>query len=263
MPKRKRKLEKIEDKSTDSEQPKSKRRKLNHTTTTTSKKKTTNKNTKKSKEKSKKSNDKFIFILAHGAGTNSQHTNMQNWKKRLSKLGKVVMFDFKKPFTKMDKMVATYQSVIESTIKKHGDEYKMVLIGTSMGSRVSIHLANNNSLPNNCKLIIALGYPLFVKRKTGNTIRDEPLLNFINSKDKQLKQTRLCLISGSKDFMAPKDVMNGFYDKVKNSKVGSRKKCELHWIDGGNHSLKVGKRHKLGQNNVDQSVIDIVSSFIK
>ena len=119
-------------------------------------------------------------------------------------------------------MVDTYQSLIDSTNKKYGDEYKIVLIGTSMGSRVSIHLANNNSLPNNCRLIIALGYPLFVKRKTGNIIRQEPLLYFINSMDKQLKQTRLCLIR-SKDFMAPKDVMNGFYDKVKDNKVNQER----------------------------------------
>eukprot|EP01083_Nonionella_stella_P081319 223916_1 len=201
----------------------------------------------------------FVFILAHGAGTNSKHPNMMNWKKRLSDLGVVIMFDFKRPFNKMDKLIATYQAMIDSTIEQY-PTHKLILIGTSMGSRVSIHLANTNSLPDKCTNIIALGYPLYVKK--GNKMRDQVILDFIHSTDKRLKQTRLCLISGSKDCMAPQKIMNTFYDKIKNEKAGSKLKCELHWIDGGNHSLKVGKRHVLSQNDVDQTVVGIVSVFI-
>eukprot|EP01083_Nonionella_stella_P081318 223915_1 len=202
---------------------------------------------------------RFVFILAHGAGTNSKHPNMTNWKKRLSDLGVVIMFDFKRPFNKMDKLIATYQAVIDSTIEQY-PMHKLILIGTSMGSRVSIHLANTNSLPGNCTNVIALGYPLYVKK--GNKMRDQVLLDFIYSTDECLKQTRLCLISGSKDCMAPQKIMNAFYDKIKNEKVGATRKCELHWIDGGNHSLKVGKRHLLSQNDVHQTVVDIISEFI-
>eukprot|EP00484_Ammonia_sp_Unknown_P027798 CAMPEP_0197046330 /NCGR_PEP_ID=MMETSP1384-20130603/22056_1 /TAXON_ID=29189 /ORGANISM="Ammonia sp." /LENGTH=254 /DNA_ID=CAMNT_0042478097 /DNA_START=39 /DNA_END=800 /DNA_ORIENTATION=+ len=250
--KRKRKLPDSECDADVGNEPKQKKRKVNdagHSTKNSNAKNGT-KAAKKKRDINESEEDKFVFILAHGAGTNSQHPNIQNWENRLSALGhKVVTFDFKKPYNKMERLVSTYQAVIDETIQKYKG-YKLVLIGTSMGSRVSIHLSNMNSLPSSCSHIIALGYPLFAKRKTGNVVRDTPLLEFINSTDAQLTQARLLLISGSKDHMAPKDAMDTFYEKVRRKKVGSKQKCELHWIEGGNHSLKVGKRHPISQNEV-------------
>ena len=250
--KRKRKLQFIDDQTSNNDEPKRKRKRI---------KSELENDEEEEKEKVDKVDSKYVFILAHGAGTNSQHPNMKNWEQRLSKLGQVVTFDFKRPYNKMDKLVATYQPVIDSTIEKY-PTHKLILIGTSMGSRVSIHLSNINSLPANCQHIIALGYPLLVKRKTGNKIRDTPLLEFINSDDTQLKQARLLLISGTKDQMAPKHIMNEFYDKVKDKVIQSKQKCVLHWIDGANHSLKVGKRHQLGQDQVYKHVIDIITLFL-
>eukprot|EP00485_Elphidium_margaritaceum_P011912 CAMPEP_0202704440 /NCGR_PEP_ID=MMETSP1385-20130828/17118_1 /ASSEMBLY_ACC=CAM_ASM_000861 /TAXON_ID=933848 /ORGANISM="Elphidium margaritaceum" /LENGTH=150 /DNA_ID=CAMNT_0049362465 /DNA_START=164 /DNA_END=613 /DNA_ORIENTATION=+ len=150
----------------------------------------------------------------------------------------------------MERLVDAYQSVIDSTIQKYAT-HELVLIGTSMGSRVSIHLANNNSLPTQCSHIIALGYPLYVKRKAGNITRDQPLLEFMHSADLQLQNTRLLLISGTKDRMGPEQIMYAFYDKVKQIKIGKQQKCELRWIEGADHCLKVGKRHSMTQNEVD------------
>lgn len=93
----------------------------------------------------KQKKNEIVFILAHGAGTTSQHPNIKNWENKLSKLGNVITFDFKKPYNKMDKLVNTYQIIIDKTIKQYPNK-TIVLIGTSMGSRVSIHLANNNGL---------------------------------------------------------------------------------------------------------------------
>ena len=41
------------------------------------------------------------------------------------------------------------------------------------------------------------------------------------------------------------------YEKVKGIEVEAKRKCELHWIEGANHSMKVGKRHSLGQEQVE------------
>ena len=38
-------------------------------------------------------------------------------------------------------------------------------------------------------------------------------------------------------------------------------KCVLKWIEGGDHSLKVGKRHPLGMEKVHRNVINIISEF--
>ena len=92
---------------------------------------------------------KAIFILAHGAGTTSQHPNIENWKKRLKNISKnvdVVTFDFKRPFV-MAKLVATFQSVIDDTIDKFGENCTIILIGCSMGSRAAVNLASINGLP--------------------------------------------------------------------------------------------------------------------
>jgi predicted alpha/beta-hydrolase family hydrolase len=91
-------------------------------------------------KRAKRAQDRPIFILAHGAGTNSQHPAMKHWQSLLENSGDVVVFDYKKPFTRHKGLVDTHVQAIESC-----DSSKSIfLIGPSMGGRISWFVTIHN-----------------------------------------------------------------------------------------------------------------------
>eukprot|EP00123_Amoebidium_parasiticum_P007131 comp17899_c0_seq1/m.18147 comp17899_c0_seq1/g.18147 ORF comp17899_c0_seq1/g.18147 comp17899_c0_seq1/m.18147 type:complete len:264 (-) comp17899_c0_seq1:43-834(-) len=187
---------------------------------------------------------KPVFVLAHGAGTDSTHPNMQRWKNLLSDLGDVFQFDYKKPFNKMERLVETHLKGIEDARKLY--KYRPIfLVGTSMGSRVAVHLYEVHPPPPQVRAMIALGYPL--QQPRGDTSREPPLLSLPTT-------TRLLFISGTKDNMCPPPALESVRARMK-------ARSELLVIEGGDHSLKVRNR-RLGQEAIDGHIVDRIRQFV-
>lgn len=69
----------------------------------------------------------------------------------------------------------------------------------------------------------------------------------------------LCIKKGSKDPMCPLDKLQDVCDKMKGA-------TELHVIDGGDHSFKIGKKHLvtkgLTQDQVEDVALQAIAAFV-
>lgn len=69
----------------------------------------------------------------------------------------------------------------------------------------------------------------------------------------------LCIKKGSKDPMCPLDKLQDVCDKMKGA-------TELHVIDGGDHSFKIGKTHLetkgLTQDQVEDVALQAIAAFV-
>lgn len=171
-----------------------------------------------------------LVVFAHGAGAPSTSEWMIRWKKMLGEaLGAVEVVTFDYPYIsggkrrappKAEKLVEHHLEVVKDAVQKHHG-HPLVLVGKSMGSRVSCMVANKDGT--NISAIICLGYPL---KGMNGSVRDETLL--------QLTVPTM-FVQGSKDSLCPLDKLEATRKKMK---------CvnSLHVIDGGDHSFKIGKR---------------------
>ncbi|KAM7277524.1 hypothetical protein ACFE04_004658 [Oxalis oulophora] len=172
-----------------------------------------------------------VVVFAHGAGAPSSSDWMIRWKEMLVKAlnaVEVVTFDYpyisggkKRPPPKADKLVDFHSDIVKNTMAKYPG-HPLILAGKSMGSRVSCMVACGEGIE--VLAIVCLGYPL---KGTKGTIRDETLLQL---------SAPVMFVQGSKDGLCPLEKLESVRKKMK--AVNS-----LHVIDGGDHSLKIGKKY--------------------
>jgi predicted alpha/beta-hydrolase family hydrolase len=129
----------------------------------------------------------------------------------------------------LDRLIAAHRQALTEARKQHRGP--VILAGKSMGSRVGCHV----SLEEPVDALVCLGYPL---RGQSGALRDEVL--------KQLKAPVL-FVQGSKDPLCPLLEL----DRVRPHMVASN---ELYVVDGGNHSLEVGKRELSARNDTQPAV---------
>ncbi|KAJ0255199.1 Alpha/beta-Hydrolases superfamily protein [Hirschfeldia incana] len=195
-----------------------------------------------------------VVIFAHGAGAPSSSDWMIRWKDKLKKsllAVEVITFDY--PYIaggkrgvapKAEKLVPFHLDIVKETAAKFPG-HPLVLAGKSMGSRVSCMVAANEDIP--VSAVICLGYPL---KGTKGAIRDETLLEM---------GIPVMFVQGSKDPMCPLDKLQAVCNKMKAV-------TELHVIDGGDHSFKIGKKlletEGLTQDQVEDVALQAVAAFV-
>jgi hypothetical protein len=176
---------------------------------------------------------------------------MRRWQRRLRALGPVASFDYdymatgKKRPDPHARLLARHQKAAEKVAKKHGGP--LVLVGKSMGGRIGCHLAVE--VPElRVGALVCLGYPL---RSPAGKLRDEVLLQL---------DAPVLFVQGTRDSLCPLDVLK---------KVRRRMKAPtaLHVVEGGSHSLEVGKR-KLAlegrtQADVEANACAAIEQFLK
>ncbi|KAH0448420.1 hypothetical protein IEQ34_022220 [Dendrobium chrysotoxum] len=200
-----------------------------------------------------------LVVFAHGAGAPSSSEWMIRWKKMLGEaLGAVDVVTFDYPYIsggkrkappKAEKLVDYHLEVIKSALLKHPG-HPLVLVGKSMGSRVSCMVASAGDV--SISAIVCLGYPL---KGMNGSVRDETLLKLT---------IPTMFVQGSKDSLCPVDKLEATIKKMK---------CmsNLHVIDGGDHSFKIGKKflESSGSNqdeaerNAVKAILDFVIRAIK
>ncbi|XP_048710636.1 testis-expressed protein 30 isoform X1 [Caretta caretta] len=122
-----------------------------------------------------------------------------------------------------------YKTVVEYL--KSSGEYKLsgvFLGGRSMGSRAAVSVARQISQDDNEDFIhglICLSYPLH-QPKLQSKLRDEDLF-FI--------KCPVLFVSGSKDEMCEKKLLEGVASKMKTPK-------KIHWVEKANHGMTVKGR---------------------
>ncbi|XP_020587754.1 KAT8 regulatory NSL complex subunit 3 isoform X3 [Phalaenopsis equestris] len=173
-----------------------------------------------------------LVVFAHGAGAPSTSEWMIRWKKMLGEaLGAVEVITFDYPYIsggkrrappKAEKLVDHHLEVVKAAVQKHPG-HPLVLVGKSMGSRVSCMVASARDI--SISAIVCLGYPL----------------------------------KGSKDSLCPIDKLDSTMKKMK---CGNN----LHVIDGGDHSFKIGKKFLessgYSQDDAERRAVRAVMDFV-
>ena len=175
---------------------------------------------------------------------------MQRWKERLSSLGEVVTFDYdymresrRRP-DPLPVLVAAHQAALQQA--RQSNDQPVVLIGKSMGGRIGCHVALKESVNG----LICLGYPL-----CGG---GDPL----KLRDKVLRDLRtpVLFVQGTRDTLCPLELLNNVRREMQAENF-------LHVVEGGDHSLLVGKRQLQAANQTqeegEQGVLDAIAKFLQ
>jgi hypothetical protein len=187
-----------------------------------------------------------LILLAPGAGAPSSSSWMTAWAERLGTLGRVVRFDY--PYMRAGRrgpdrlpvLVEAHRAALAEAGPPAGP---IVLAGKSMGSRVGCHLA----LEVPVAALVCLGYPL---RGARGELRDEVLLAL---------RTPVLFVQGTRDPLCPLDLLADVRRRM-------RAPSALHRVEGGDHSLVVGRRALQGagegQDDVDARTLAAIAAFL-
>lgn len=191
------------------------------------------------------------ILFAHGAGASSASPWMRAWTTRLLAFGHVTTFEYpymregRKAPDRLPKLVAAHGEIVAQARSRH--PAKLVLAGKSMGSRVGCHL----SLETPVDGLVCFGFPLVAagggeERK----VRDEVLVAL---------RTPILFIAGTRDPLSP-------LPRLEEVRSRMTAPSELFVVEGGDHSLIVGKRALAAagqtQNAVDAAIAERVGVFI-
>ena len=190
-----------------------------------------------------------LLLFAPGAGAPSSHPWMQAWKQRLSLIGDVVTFDYdymreggRRP-DPLPLLIAAHQAALQNA--RQSAEQRVLLIGKSMGGRIGCHL----SLKEPVNGLVCLSYPLCGGGDPGK-LRDKVLREL---------RTPILFVQGTRDPLCPLDLLETV-------RADMTAKNFLHVVEGGDHSLIVGKKQLKAagesQEDVDQRMLAAIEKFV-
>jgi predicted alpha/beta-hydrolase family hydrolase len=196
-------------------------------------------------------NPRSLFLFAPGAGAPSSHPWMQRWRAHLRELGTVVTFDYdymregrKRP-DRLPQLLAAHRSALAEARAPCEKGVPAILIGKSMGGRIGCHLALEETVAG----LVCLGYPLCAMGDR-TKLRDQVLLSL---------GTPVLFVQGTRDALCPLDLL---------AEVRARMTAPnfLHLVEGGDHSLGVGKRQLQAagetQEQVDRHILEAIARFV-
>ena len=174
---------------------------------------------------------------------------MQAWKQRFGSIGEVVTLDYdymregrRRP-DPLPLLIAAHQAALQQT--RRSAEQRVILIGKSMGGRISCYL----SLKEPVNGVVCLGYPLCGGGDPGK-LRDKVLREL---------RTPILFVQGTRDGLCPLE----FLEKVRAEMTAQN---FLHLVEGGDHSLIVAKKQlkaaNESQESVDRRVLAAIEKFV-
>ncbi|XP_044956531.1 KAT8 regulatory NSL complex subunit 3 [Hordeum vulgare subsp. vulgare] len=196
-----------------------------------------------------------VVVFAHGAGAPSSSDWMTHWKEMVKDALdaiEVVTFDYpymsggkRRPPPKADKLVDHHLSVVKNAVAEHPG-HPLVLMGKSMGSRVSCMVASSDGIC--ASAVICLGYPL---KGAKGVMRDEILLKLI---------VPTMFVQGNKDGLCP-------LNKLELVRKKMTCKNELHVVDGGDHSFKISQKYQksagINQHDIELEAVKAIEQFVQ
>ncbi len=177
---------------------------------------------------------------------------MQHWKTQLRAIGEVETFDYdylregrKRP-DRLPQLIAAHRAALAAVRAQAEPGTPIFLIGKSMGGRVGCHLALEEKVAG----LICLGYPLCALGDRAK-LRDQVLLSL---------GTPILFVQGTRDKLCPLDLLEPLRTRMTAPN-------ELHLVEGGDHSLGVGKRalQLAGetQESVDRRILQAIADFTR
>ncbi|XP_042755898.1 uncharacterized protein LOC111894281 isoform X1 [Lactuca sativa] len=195
----------------------------------------------------------LVVVFAHGAGAPSTSEWMTRWRTLLANAlnpVEVVTFDYpyisgrRKAAPDAEKLVGFHLEFVRKVAAKY-PEHPLILIGKSLGSRVSCMVAAENDI--GALAVVCLGYPL--KAKNG-AIRDETLMKLT---------TPIMFVQGSNDNFCPLKLLEVVRQKLKSLN-------DLHVIEHGDHSFQIAKKNLeltgMTHEEAEQRAAESIAMFV-
>lgn len=182
------------------------------------------------------------ILFAHGAGASSQSEWMTRWQERLSCIAPTHRFDY--PYMKAKKRLPNRLPQLieahEEALRRLPQKGEVVLAGKSMGSRVGCHL----SLQVQVSALVCFGFPLV-------SISGK-------SRAQVLKQlgTPVLFVTGSRDKLCPLKELERVREEMSAP-------SQIYVVEGGNHSLLVGKRALKTAGETQKTVDDRIQASVR
>ncbi|KAL4570697.1 hypothetical protein LXL04_026358 [Taraxacum kok-saghyz] len=197
-----------------------------------------------------------VVVFAHGAGAPSTSDWMIRWRNLLTNAlnpVEIVTFDYpyisgkRKAAPDPEKLVGFHLDFVRKVASKY-PEHPLILIGKSLGSRVSCMVAAEKDIK--VLGVVCLGYPL---KAIKGAIRDEPLLKLT---------APIMFVQGSNDSFCPLKLLEVVRKKLKILN-------ELHVIEHGDHSFQIAKKnieltgltHQQAEERAAESIAMFVSKI--
>ena len=131
------------------------------------------------------------------------------------------------------KLQARYRGVVEGVIARYKPS-RVIIGGKSMGGRVASYIAGDEP---GIDGLVFLGYPLHPPGKP-DQLRDQHLYGL---------KIPMLFISGTKDTFAGRDLLEKVVGRI-------GKNATLVWVEGGDHSLKRGRKDTESLANAVETV---------
>lgn len=174
---------------------------------------------------------------------------MRRWAELLGEMGIVQALDYpymlerrRRP-DRLPELITAHRAALRRARESHPGA--IFLAGKSMGSRIGCHVA----LEEKVTALICFGYPL-CGGGDPSKLRDKVLLAL---------RTPILFVQGTRDLLCPLELL----ERVRSQMTAP---SELHAVDGGDHSLQVGKlqlkRAGETQDAVDRRILANIENFI-
>lgn len=191
-----------------------------------------------------------MLLLAHGAGTDMQHSSMEELSQALAERG-IATFRYNFPYKEAGGgppnprpiLTATVRAAVEAAGESAGD-LPLFAGGRSMGGRMTSLAASEAALPN-VRGIILFGFPLHSPGKP-DTSRAEHFAKV---------SVPMLFLQGPRDEMAEPELLNPIIERL-------GKGAKLHTVEGADHSFKVLKRSGRTAEEVLTELADTAAEWI-
>ncbi len=189
-----------------------------------------------------------VLVLAHGAGADHKHKNMQALASHFAAAGLATLrFNF--PYMQAGKRHVDKQEVAIAAIaaaaaraRELVPELPLYLAGHSFGGRMSTHAAAVGSV--DCAGLVLCSFPLHQPKKPSikraEHLADVPM--------------PMLFLSGTRDDLADSELLDGVVTKLSNARV--------HWLETGNHSYVVLKRTRQNPLSIFEEMAREARTFV-
>jgi len=193
----------------------------------------------------------ITVLLAHGAGAGQRSPFLMRFATGLAGRGiDTVTFDFRymergrRIPDANQKLEACYRVAIEA-VRTHEklSRNRLAIGGKSMGGRIASQVVAAGA--QGIAALVFLGYPLHPPGKP-----DE-----LRAKHLTAIHAPMLFVQGERDAFGTPDELRPILSKLA--------AAELHVVAGGDHSLKVPKRHGVAQDEVYETILDWIAAWLR
>jgi predicted alpha/beta-hydrolase family hydrolase len=198
-----------------------------------------------------KTEPKYVYVFAHGAGAGMNHPFMQRAAEALEARG-IATYRYEFPYMQAKKSRPDPPAIAEAAVRKAvveaASKYPGLPIlagGKSFGGRMTSQAQGSQPMPG-VRGLVFFGFPLHPPGRPG-TARAEHLTSV---------EVPMLFLQGTRDEFAQLDLLRQVI-------TGLGDRATLHLVEEGDHSFKVPKRTGKTEADVMNELADTIQQWVR